>query len=143
MVNECQRDNRDIKVESFTELLKQVDRVTYHSELVNDMLVSIFQLRVPVINNEPRLIKKERQAAAPPGQHVENEKVAAVEVFAREMKYMLEHSTSVEEPVFAEDEDGSIRIIGQQVTQINRNKLALPTIKEDSIEGFYLDCVRE
>lgn len=144
MDNEHSAIGGDLKVENFTDLVDLVSRGVSHSHVdENQRLVSTLFVKVPLWSGIDHIWRMHREVEAPYGDHAANEMVAATEVFARELKYILENSNRIEEPVYAHDEElGRGRCIGRDCYIVDRKYLKLPSIAQDDDGVTFLDCVK-
>lgn len=145
MVNERTGHQGDLRIESFTDLVKLLNRCVYHSHLKSRKLVSTLHVNMPILGRLNHLHKMERVVICDIGQAAENEMTGAIEVLARELKYLVEHGTRYGEPVYAVDDDtGEENCIGESVCLIDRSRLVLPVLTSDSmVRHAYLDCTKD
>lgn len=132
-----------MKIESFGELIQLVEKCTYHSRVIPGELVSTLHIKIPVLGFGTRLSKLERRICVETERDANNESLGAIEVLARELRYLIETSALHGEPVFGEDESGAQIQLGQNMIVVDRNRLSLPQIKEESAGFTYLNCAAE
>jgi hypothetical protein len=145
MVNECTGYKRDLKIENYTDLVKLLERCVFHSHLKSGKLVSTLHVNMPIWGKRNHVHRMERTVVCDIGQSAENEMTGAIEVLARELKYLIEHGTEYDEPVYGrDDETGEEQHIGRSVCLIDRSRLTLPILTTDSVIGHpYLDCAKD
>lgn len=110
-----------------------------HSHLSTGELISVIFVNIPAIHGEYPL-KVSRSVVCEAARDRSSEEVAAIEILAREVKYLLTHAETASEPIFQENEDGTKTCIGQAVIPMDRSRLASPVIQEkDGVK--FIDCV--
>jgi len=146
MVNECTGNARNLKIENFTQLVHLLNQSIYHSHLKSEKLISTLYVNLPTWGGLSYMHRMQHEIFTPIGEPSENEMTGAVEVLARELKYILEHGTQFGEPIFAtDDETGEQNCIGKSMQLLDRSRLELPLLvtSDSSIENRYLDCIKD
>lgn len=144
MVNECSGDARDLKVESFTELVHLLNHSVHHSHLASGKLISTLYVNLPTLGGISHMHRMHREVIVPIGAPAENEMTGAIEVLSRELKYLLEHATQFGEPVFAtDDETGEQNCIGNLMYLLDRSRLEPPVLVSDQPSNIYLNCIKD
>ena len=119
-------------------LSEMVKNHVSHSVLKNGELNSIVFVNLPVRGGE-HVIKLTRSVICDMAWDRSAEEEVAPEILVRELKYILDSANTASEPVYQEDEDGTMTCIGQASIFIDRMRLAYPTVREkDGVK--YLDC---
>lgn len=108
-----------------------VDKAAVHAPLHgtnSPYLYSSIEVTVPVGEMQYKTVSLRRKAVAETGQDILNEEQGAVQYFTNMILFILRAADSVEEEVYADDDETYDVVVGKSLININRNRLGMPRL---------------
>lgn len=91
-------------------------------------LYSILEVTVPVGEIQYKTVSFRRKAVAQTGEDMVNEEQGAVQYFSNLIMFILRAADSIEEEVYADDDETYDVVVGKSLININRDRLGMPRI---------------
>lgn len=122
-----------------------IDKAAVHSPLQGltyPYLYSTLHLTVPVGEVQYKTISLTRKVVAETGEDITNEEQGAVEYFSNLVMFILKAADSVEEDVYADDDETYDVVVGKSLININRQRLGMPRLYTTG-EDIRVDITRD
>lgn len=108
-----------------------VEKATLHSPLYGTKipyLYSVLDITLPVGAMQYKTISLKRKVLVETGQDIANEEQGAIQYFLNMLMFILRAADSVEEDVYADDDETYDVVVGKSLININRNRLGMPRL---------------
>lgn len=108
-----------------------IEKATTHSPLLGmemPYLYSTLDVTVPVGEMQYKTVSLRRKVVAESGEDMVNEEQGAVQYFSNLIMFILRAADSIEEDVYADDDETYDVVVGKSLININRNRLGMPRI---------------
>lgn len=122
-----------------------VEKATSHSPLQGTeekYLYSVLPVTLPVSELMYKTIQMTRKVVAEGGADIQNEEQGAVEFFTNLIMFILKAADSVEQDVYADDDEVYDVVVGKSTIFINRERLGMPRLYESG-GSVKLDLTRD
>lgn len=138
-------ENR-LDIPEMKDLIREiVERAATHSPLNgtdSPYLYSSLEVTLPVGEMQYKTISLKRKVVAETGQDMLNEEQGAVQYFVNMVMFILRAADSVEEDIYADDDETYDVVVGKSLININRNRLGMPRLYTTGAE-IRLDLTRD